>query len=300
MKLGKIMLTLSLLGLVHAAAISAPSSNHDSEYSASTNYDLAKNLAKIKKIVYAQRHDFDWTREAWTADDHPYLLVQNNVDNAIAQGQKPETLLVQYRGEALVHPDDTKALFRWGYAAYRDASQVEVAPSQAYLRFETPGSRNSVQGLMMKKYVPSYQYARLLFLLLNFNAPDSRTGDLGERLLQRSPNDKQVEYDMLIFRSWDSRPAVKQQAQLEAEQLAQQGSAEGYWVLAGIYLRMFTISKFPHADKARTQPIANKAVAALRRYVQLTPPQSGKRKAAERQIIEIEQDQGRIAAGTYR
>lgn len=300
MKLGKLMLTLALLGLVHVAAMSAPSSNHDSEYSASTNYDLAKKLAKIKRIMYAQRHDFDWTREAWTADDHSYLLVQDNVDSAISQGQKPETLLVRYRGEALVHPDDTKALFRWGYTAYRAASQVEVAPSQAYLRFETPGSINTVQGLMMKKYVPSYQYARLLFLLLNFDAPDSQTGDLGWRLLKHSPNDKQVEYDMLVFRSSDSRPAVRQQARLEAEHLAQQGSPEGYWVLAGIYLRMFTITKFPHADKARTQPIADKAVAALRRYVQLTPPQSGKRKAAERQIIEIEQDQARITAGTYR
>lgn len=300
MKIGSLMLTLALLGLVHVAAMSAPSTNHDSEYSASTNYDLAKNLAKIRKIVYAQRHDLDWTREAWTADDHPYLLVQDNVDSAIAQGQKPETLLARYRGEALAHPDDVKALFRWGYTAYRAASQVEVAPSQAYLRFETPRSINSVQGLMMKKYVPSYQYARLLFLLLNFNAPYSQTGDLGERLLQHSPGDKQVKYDMLVFRSSDARPAVRQQTRLEAEHLAQQGSPDGYWVLADIYLRMFTISKFPHADKVRTQPIADKAVAALRRYVQLTPPQSGKRQAAERQIIKIEQDQAQIVAGTYR
>lgn len=301
MKLGKIMLILALLSLGGAAVISAPSSNHDSEYSnSSSNYDLAKNLAKFKKIVYAQRHDYDWTREAWTADDHPYLLIQANVDRVIAQGQNPETLLVQCRGEALAHPGDTKALFRWGYAAYRAALQVELPPEQAYLRFETPGSIYSVQSFMMKKYAPSYQYARLLFLLLNFDGPDSRTGDLGKRLLQRNPNDKEVKYDMLLSRSWDLNPLVRQQAQQEAEQLAQQGSPDGYRILAGIYLRMFTISKYPHPDIAKTQPIADKAIAALRRYVQLAPLQSGKRKSAQRQIKDIEQDQARISAGTYR
>lgn len=300
MKLGKIMLILALLSLGGAAVTSAPSSNHDSEYSSSSNYDLAKNLEKIKKIVYAQRHDYDWTREAWTADDHPYLLVQANVDKAIEQGQKPDSLLAQCRSEALAHPDDTKALFRWGYAAYRAASQVELPPEQAYLRFETSGSVYSVQSFMMKKYSPSYQYARLLFLLLNFDGPDSRTGDLGKRLLQRNPSDKEVKYDMLLSRSWDLNPLVRQRAQQEAEQLAQQGSPDGYRILAGIYLRMFTISKYPHPNIARTQPIADKAIAALRRYVELAPPQSGRRKSAQSQIRDIEQDQARITAGTYR
>jgi len=294
MKPRRIMVLLAFLSLVLSLA------NVTSTRASSGDDSLAKNLAKIKKQVAAQQHDFDWTRQAWTAEDRPYMLVQAHVDQAIAQGQKPDSLLVQCRAEALAHPDDTKLLFRWAYAAYLAASQVELTPSQADLRLETPGSIDSVQGFMIKKYVPSYQYARLLFLLLNFNSIDSRTEYLGDRLLQRNPNDKEVKYDMILFRSWDSRPSVRQQAQQEAEQLAQQGSPEGYWILANIYYRMWNVSKMPPTDTARTQPIAEKAVAALRRYVQLAPLQSGKRKLAQRQITNIEQDQSQIAAGTYR
>lgn len=266
----------------------------------SDDYDLAKNLAKIKKMVYAQRHDYDWTQETWTADDQPYLLIQANIDKNITNGQNPDDLLMQCRKEALADPNNTKALFRWAYAAYRAASQVELAPSQVYLRFETPGSIYSVQTFMMKNYAPSYHYTRLLFLLLNSDNVDSRTGELGQRLLKRNPDDKEVRYDMLVFKSWDSRPQVRRQAEQEAEHLAQQGSLGGYWVLADMYLRMLNVSRTQFPNAASTQTIANKAIEALGHYVQLAPLQSGKRKLAQEQIKKVKQDQSDIVAGTYR
>ena len=282
----------------HTKTVADPT-NHDRDYSSKGHYNLAKNLTEIKKIVYAQRHDYDWTQKAWTVNDKSYLLIEANVDKAITQGQKPDSILAQYRSTALAHSDDTKALFRWGYAAYRAASQVELSPAKAYLRFETPGSIYSVQSFMVKNYVPSYRYARILFLLSNFGAIDSQTQKLGERLLQHNPSDKDVKYDMLALSSWDSHPSVRQQALRDIKQLAHQGSPEGSWLLAGIYERMLNVSKMPHPDIVTTQPIADNLVAALTKYVQLAPPQSGKRELAQKRIAEIRKDQTAIADGTY-
>ena len=299
MKQKKHMASLMLLSLGIVVSTNAAPSATSPGNIASSNSDLARNLAKDKKIAFAQRHDYDWMQKVWTVNNKPYLLIQASVDKAIMQGQKPDSILAQYRGVALTHPDDAKALFRWGYAAYRAASQVELSPEKAYLRFETPGSIYSVQSFMVRDYVPSYQYTRILFLLSNFGAINSQTQKIGKRLLQHNPNDKDVKYDMLALNSWDSHPSVRQKTLQDIKQLAQQGSPDAYWLWADIYGRMLNVSRMPHADSATTQPIADNLIAALTKYVQLAPPQSGKRELAQKRISEVQRDQAAISNGTY-
>lgn len=133
---------------------------------------------------------FHWTARSWTASDKPYIAIRKTIDGQVKAGKAPRALVATYRKQALAHPLDAKAQFKWTYAA-----------ALAYkVRWQTGQDESDVitelhDALEKPRNTNSYQYTRLRVLVHQW---DTRwTGNLlvrqcAMRLVERDPNDWDV------------------------------------------------------------------------------------------------------------
>ena len=210
----------------------------------------------------------EWTSEPWTGDDTPYQKIERDTDKALASSWSIGNLLQQSSALAQQKPTDPQAQFRWSYMA----RQVIRAQPNAY--FSYPAIQAISVVLARAASPKTYSYARLRFLVSDQD-PDAT--ELGERLLQRDPNDIPVKYYLsndysALFsersqrnRDHDVDPQLKQRALTLIEQtIAANPSDPDYRsALAAVYVSSW-------CDKKNPQDATN-AIAAYRQYLNLAP-----------------------------
>ena len=208
-----------------------------------------------------------WANEPWTGDDAPYRRIQQEVDASLAGYQSVSSLLEKSSVSARQNPTDPQAQFRWGYLV----SQVILAQPRSY----EPSEANVaiVRVLARADYPRTYRYARLRFLVTR-QAEDLTA--LGERLLQRDPNDAPVkdrlseDYSALFSersqQTHEVDPKLKQRALSLVKQLiaASPSNPDYHCALAAVYVSSFSDRKNPED--------AAKALAAYQDYLKRASP----------------------------
>ena len=135
-----------------------------------------------------------WAQAPWDANDKPFVAIRKRIDAAVAKGQKPEVLARRFKAQAQVSAPgapqfkifkrDAKAQFAFGYSSYL-ASQALIYNSER----SQMALSNVPEALERPAFPRSYQYARLMFLVMSKHPSDERLRWAGERLVQRNPKD---------------------------------------------------------------------------------------------------------------
>lgn len=222
--------------------------------------------------------------ETWAGNAHPYQQIENEIDQALTNGQAPALLMFQNKALALKKPNDPQAQFRWGYSGWK-----MLTPESG--SWDKDRFLNGVYGALVKAPSPNtYEYARLRFLV----SPDSsQLVALGERLLKRNPNDMDVKYKLIGdyyglislngLHSKKVDPATKERVLAIAQQMLQANPtvAKYYSSLGGVYLTCWVV--------LRDQDDAAKAIVEYKKFLQLAPANDEFRPQAHN-IIEILQN----------
>ncbi len=206
----------------------------------------------------------EWCKEDWTGSDTPFIAVERNIDNRVAQGAKPSALLAAFRRAALSNPRNATSQFAYAYAAQKTADAKTDGQSLDSL-LQPP-----LKALGEVPSPRSYQYTRLRWLL------EHKVGQwkgfmpvigLGKRLIARNPKDKTVRF-YLVEELLLSRVPTDQTVELPryAQEIENepQKSVATYSLLAGVYHDLLLTTHNPE--------YADKAISNYQRYLQLTPP----------------------------
>lgn len=216
-----------------------------------------------------------WVNARWTDDDGPYQGIRNQIDQALAGGQKPNAIIKKYETVRARKPADAQSLFGLGYICYVAGSLSDV-------------SRDEVQRVQDDLYVAAsnkkahlphtYNYTRLLFISDSIDLPDPKLKDLGKRLLARDPSDYDVEYHLANDLTFSDEASDRAQAVAYQKDLARRfpNDPRQYRLLGVIYYRVAWLNHNP-AD-------VEKCVAAYRRYIDST---SGNREDRARAELNI-------------
>lgn len=220
-----------------------------------------------------------WTKESWTGDERPYRTIRDNIDKSIRSGQEnPDALLARHKASAQKQPSDPQALFRWGYAAY-------WASSKSHGYNEKREKFDGVLEAFAKAPSPhSYEYARLRFLVEAATHPVFPLIPVGERLLERDPQDLSVKYQLRKLLSWSPSLENKRRAlQYSLEMVRSHPKHPTYHAALGmVYLELWYTTRDPiHADKA---------INAYKQYLRLAPPRDEFLEAAKRLIDTVERE----------
>lgn len=225
-----------------------------------------------------------WTTEPWTGDDKPYIQVRNNIDKAIAKGQKPDVLLAKYKLLAEKSPKVSVAQFAWGYAAYK-AAKAEVRDYNKS-QMSIGRARNAMEQLPSPR---SYQYSRLHFLLAAAGLPQLELLDVGKRLAQRNAKDWDVKFYIVSIMMNGPHPNKQEALKYAQENVkANPKRPSSYTSLGSIYWWSWR--------QTGSKVDADKAIAAYRKYLQLERPNHEFRSIAERIIKRIQESQAKKCA----
>lgn len=255
-------------GIALVAGICASSTKYPpvSRYHMTRLSDLYLPLPK-DTLISEVKTSSAWANEPWTGDDAPYQRIERDGDASLASTWSVGGLLEQASVPARQNPTDPQAQFRWSYLA----RQVILAQPRSYNWEE---ATEAIAVTLARATSPkTYSYARLRFLVTR-QAPDL-TG-LGERLLQRDPNDASVkvrlseDYSALFSRksqqTHEVDPKLKQRALALVEQLivASPSNPDYHGSLAAVYVSSFVDRKNPED--------AAKALAAYQDFLRLDSP----------------------------
>lgn len=264
-----LVIGIALVTGVCASSIVPPPA---SRYHITVISDLHPPLGKI--LYWRVGVSSEWASEPWTGDDRPYQGIERDADKALASSWSVGNLLEQTSLLAKQKPNDPQAQFRWSYIAW----QVVQAQPKSY---DWSSATQAISVVLAHGISPkTYSYARLRFLLTRQD-PDM-TG-LGERLLQRNPNDVPVKYHLsdsysALFSERSQRshnhqvdPQLKQRALTLAEQvIAADPSNPSYRsALAAVYVASW-------ADNNNPEDASN-AIAAYKQYLKLAPDDDNNR-----------------------
>ena len=201
--------------------------------------------------------DMEWTKEKW-ADDKSYRQVRLAIDKAVASGQDPVALAQKYQkqGRDWTNP---LAQYRWAYAAYAASRRVNFVKQGDQLQKIYEALREAQRVASPR----SYEYARLRFLTMERLYPFNNLAPVGRRLIQRAPKDDEVRFVLAFLLDPVNE---KQEALLHTNYLIRKNPSNPkfYGLLGRIYTHGIMTAPNKNVE-------ANKAIAAYRRAVQLTP-----------------------------
>lgn len=213
-----------------------------------------------------------WTAESWTRDDKPYLKIRQNIDKAVAGGQKPDALLTKYQALAQKKPYDPQAQFRWAYAAWQARKAVDSYDQQYRRLWRTQRAFARVPSPHV------YEYARLRFLVEAWFRRVPQFKGVGERLAHRNSNDYEVKYYLASILDTSPLAEERERALGYAKDVIrlQPKRPSSYSLLGGVYFSSWL--------KTKNRSDAEKAIAAYQQYLQLASPNAEWRPQAKRLI----------------
>lgn len=136
--------------------------------------------------------DYSWTNERWTGDNAPWLAAHAELEKAIAGSSDPNALVAAAARAFDRNGRDPMLLYRWAYLAHRvGLSDTNGLRMQRYMLVHT--------GFCAVKSPKTAEFARLRFILEAWHLAgvyysSDRLLHVGERLLQRNPEDYVVRY----------------------------------------------------------------------------------------------------------
>lgn len=209
-----------------------------------------------------------WGKEVWSANSNPYKAIEAEVDKKIASGTSAEALSEGYRKTAEKEVYNPQAQFRWAYAQRKAVLSAHPFDS---------GQLTHVRDALDKANSPHvYEYTRLHFLIETEIFSGQEFLPVGKRLLQHSPRDEIVRYQMIRLLSSSPQAADNKKALLLAQEMVNSSpqNADYHGNLAGVYMNFwFDTSKSVYAQQALEQ---------YHKYLALAPPNAEYRKTVVR------------------
>lgn len=216
---------------------------------------------------------WNWTKQKWVKSEVPFLHLREKIDREFAKsvGKKGVLIIFQeHASQAKKIPNDTKAAFAWIYSAYK-AQQLDP-------QFDRKLFTRARMALLLGRYpFDNSEWARLRFLVESQPFPRSPLTSIGERLLEKYPQDAEVKYQLVRAFS-PTNPVEKQKALKYSQDLIRlEPKRPSYHaLLAGIYLKSWL------AHKNKTE--ADKAITAYNQFLLLAPLNHQFRPQAKRTI----------------
>jgi tetratricopeptide (TPR) repeat protein len=197
-----------------------------------------------------------WTEEKWNGDELGYQKLRATIDNNREVGKLTLEALEKYKVLYEKKPEDPLGLFQWTYASFQ---ATQSNPPIIQKQIITPYIFDKVTSPR------TYEYDRLRFLVAVHYSPDSHLQGIGERLLQHTPDDYDVEYYLIQCYKPEHSSLEMQKAISLAQDLIKSAPQRpgSYSALGGIYFRSWMLShQIEDADKA---------VSAYQSYLRLAP-----------------------------
>lgn len=215
---------------------------------------------------------WQWTEEEWTGNEAPYQELRNSIDSNKSQGKLKPEMIENYKALHQKKSDDPLAVFRWGYASFQATQSNPPVPQKQLV---APNAFDTIPS------PHTYEYTRLRFLVGAHYNPDVHLQHVGERLLNRKPDDKDVMYYLIqCYKPWRST-SEKQKAVSLAQDLvhAAPDRPGSYSALGGVYFSSWMAG---HGKED-----ADKAVSAYQHYLRIAPQNYAWRRQAENIILYI-------------
>lgn len=215
--------------------------------------------AKKRLLTY-----YAWLNAPWSDDDAPYSAIRQSIDQALATGQDAHAVYQRYKTQALQAPTDPKAVFGLTYAAYR----AKTTPSSSS-KTDVDDDLGNLYLLIANKKASlphTYNYARLAFVSNAEGNADPKMKEIGLRLLQRDPNDHDVEYYVATVLNSSKDPIDRQRAVAYEEDLSRRTPHDP---------RLYRLLGMIHYNTAylhHSQIEADQSIMAYQQYLGAAPP----------------------------
>lgn len=223
---------------------------------------------------------FLWWEEEWKKDNKPFHDIRLNLDKQIDTDKNPDTLVSQYRAQLLKNKFDAKAMFRWAYAARRAA--LVTKPWDINRLVE---SHNELVTFHRTQRPQVYDFTRLRFLTtvdLGYHTERQQLIQLGERLLEHTPKDAAVKYQLIrILTGSNDISNVRKAIRYAKDLVATNPKDLRYQSMVGDGYDAVWFLTRRRAD-------ANIAISMHKKLIELAPAQHPSREAAEFRIKRIQ------------
>lgn len=211
---------------------------------------------------------YEWTRDTWKGDDHPYTFLRIAVDNVLSRSKSPLAVAQRFEREAQQKPLDPKAQFKRAYAAFRANRIINARVPSTPSEYQHLLDRAS-EALGQVPEPHTYEFYRLRFLIetAKFPSQSPELKEAGRRLTRANKKDLLARQG--LFNIASAYPNSREDFQ-EVLQLAQEikqlrpNTPSSYSALGRAYETMYA--------HTRNASDVDKAIANYQIYLRLAPP----------------------------
>ena len=223
-------------------------------------------IAQLAMSQQQTSSNTSWLTEKWTGNEKPYATARENIDNDFSHGRITVAYLSNLEEAWNQNEHDPLTLFRWSYARY--VSQ-NLNPALPFTTVPSYGAFDEVTS------PHTYQYTRVRFLTEVMIGSHPELMAAGQRLLDRNPNDFDVEYGLTACFPQYMSANDKDTALAYATHLINKypNKPSVYSVKGGIYFGYW----IDHRDKGD----ARNAIKWYQQYLRLAPANYVWRKQAK-------------------
>ena len=245
----------------------------------------------------ARVYPADWVNHQWTADETPYRQIRDEVDLQMIGDKKFAQVTEDAMENAFTHFKNPLAMYRWGYAAYKQAYQACYHSHSTEDAREAEISQSLSDADYQMQQVPnpqSYSYSRLIFLLRAMreftqqyvSIAESADIEQGEFLIDYKPDDWEVKEALALMLATHRNLDYKKRAIQYASEVvrANPKSPQAWQTLGLAFHSIGTVSEKRRGDDI---DYAAKAIEAYQKCLQLAPPDYGPREKLESTILTI-------------
>jgi len=143
----------------------------------------------VPTVSHNERRSDAWLSEPWTNNDRQFASARLGIQKLVKNGFDPSALAKKYAVIAQKNPANSLLIFRWGLA-------TDYAAHDQNIVWEPPYYRQLLLDMAAVQSPHSREFARMRFLIESRFTGETYLKKVGERLLQRDPNDTAVKIAM--------------------------------------------------------------------------------------------------------
>ncbi|RYX81103.1 hypothetical protein EON83_25520 [bacterium] len=214
---------------------------------------------------------FWWRNWRWDAnEDLKYAKATREIDASLKGGVTSLALAKRYQKEVSNDMWNPMKNYRWAYAAWLARKKPKTKQESDTILFPV------IEQFEQVKFPGSYHYARIGFLANVYKQASPCLKRLGDRLLNKNPNDEDVKFYMIRVLANTFRPEDDKRALNYLESFRRQYPKNTYYVREAANLRR----RFFNRQYPLDQKKADAAVTAFQDYIKVAPTSYEKRWAA--------------------
>lgn len=214
-----------------------------------------------------------WLTTAWTADSTPYVTMRTEINGKAKAGTSVKNILAQERLNAMEHPKDFAAQYRWLVAANLAAPDGENFDGRALAAVASLDPGN-IAVVARSRWIA--------IMLTQQNEDHPALQPLAERLIALNPKDRNVRlhliYDLCAGRPGPSsvKPLAKALTMAKAWVEEEPSNPSSHSVLAYVWESYY--------NQGNRRIYAQKSIDEFKEYLRLAPPRDEFRQGAEIQV----------------